>query len=72
MRYHCHFEIDYLLGRSDRQLGEMLIQPKDGTHLRTALCEMKQDGQQFLVVGECNNKRPDGSCAGHAQENEDA
>lgn len=63
-RYHCHFELDYLLGQSDRQLAAMLT---GGTpvELRTHLVCLKAAGKTVLVVDSCDNRRPDGRCAGH-------
>lgn len=61
---HCHFDLDYLLSRRDEELSTML---KGGTpvEIRAALVIMKAQGKIGLVVGECNNVGPDGTCAGH-------
>ncbi|MBB3142785.1 hypothetical protein [Halomonas organivorans] len=65
MKMHPHFEIDYLLGRSDCQLAEIITSPTDMQQARRELGELQDKGQQYLVVGDCDNTNPDGSCAGH-------
>lgn len=63
-KWHCHFELDYLLAQSDAMLAKML---KGGTPLeiRARLICMKAAGKRFLVVGECDHVGQDGKCAGH-------
>ncbi|MBR8094542.1 MULTISPECIES: hypothetical protein [Burkholderia] len=63
-RWHCHFEIDYLLAQSDAMLTEIL---NGGTpvEIRVHLICKKAAGKRFLVVGECDHVAQDGKCAGH-------
>lgn len=62
--WHCHFELDYLLAHSDTELSEILT---GGTpiEMRVELLCLKATGKKYLVSGDCDNKSPDGSCAGH-------
>jgi hypothetical protein len=64
-RWHSHFELDYLLSQADGMLGKML---KGGSpiELRVKLICMKAAGKAYLVVGDCDNVKPDGKCGGHA------
>ncbi|HDR9761895.1 hypothetical protein KDX16_15905 [Burkholderia vietnamiensis] len=63
-KWHCHFELDYLLAQSDAMLAKML---KGGTpvEIRVQLICMKASGKRFLIVGECDHIGHDGKCAGH-------
>ncbi len=63
-RYHCHFELQFLLDQSDGRLTEILTGAPP-VKIRTALICMKAAGKQFLVVGGCDNVGPDGRCGGH-------
>jgi hypothetical protein len=66
-RWHCHFELDYLLAQTDAGLAEML---KGGTpvEIRVMLICMKASGKRYLVVGDCDRRASDGKCAGHPAE----
>lgn len=63
-RFHCHFEIAFLLAQSDARLAEMLSGGTPGD-IRSTLVHMTTEGKRFLVVGGCNNVGLDGLCAGH-------
>ncbi len=62
--FHCHFDLDYLIALSDEYLLSYL---KGGTaaEIRTELVIQRAKGLQYFVGGDCDNKNPDGSCAGH-------
>lgn len=64
-RWHCHFDLDYLLSQGDDALAEML-QGGTPVEMRAALVCMKAAGKRFLVVGSCDRITVDGKCAGHA------
>lgn len=63
-RWHCHFELDFLLSQSDRMLTTIL---KGGSpvKIRTKLICMKAAGKRFLAIGDCDRVGPDGKCSGH-------
>lgn len=66
MGYHTHHKIAELLTYGDNKI-KSIVKHTDGTASSTRL-ELKQlqsTGQQYLVVGQCIHKKPDGSCAGH-------
>ena len=61
---HIAHNIAYLLAASDEIINESI---SGGTveQLREALKEMLDDGVEYLTIADCDNKRPNGSCAGH-------
>jgi len=63
-RYHCFFEMDYLLGQNDQQLAAMLTGGSP-VEIRASLVCRKASGKAYLTVGDCDNTGPDGKCAGH-------
>lgn len=62
--FHIHIPIATLLRMDDTELGETLT---GGTpeQLRAELNEMKAHGKTVLTGANCDNQRPDGTCAGH-------
>ena len=67
--YHIHIPVDSLLGMSDKELMETVNHPDGSEGARSELHEMQKEGISCLVVGDCDNKKPDGSCAGHPSNN---
>ncbi len=63
---HIAYDIASLLAASDQILNESI---SGGTveELREALKEMLDDGIEYLTIADCDNKRPNGSCAGHKE-----
>lgn len=71
--WHIHVPIKKLLRYGDKRLGEIITHPKGVGGARAELRQMRAEGQEFLVCdSSCNNRKPDGSCAGHQVEEEDA
>lgn len=63
---HIAHNIACLLAASDEILNESIY---GGTveELREALKEMLDNGVEYLTIADCDNKRPNGSCAGHEE-----
>ncbi len=72
MKRHVHCVISTLLAMSDRQLAEIITAPTDMQQARRELGELQEQGHAYLVVGDCDHKNPDGSCAGHPGSEEEA
>lgn len=70
MIHHHHIEISTLLAMSDRQLAAIITEPTDMQQARRELGELQEQGHQYVVVGDCDNTNPDGSCAGHPSSEE--
>lgn len=63
--YHTHYVIGTLLEMPDEKLAATITEPTDMDQARAELRQLKQQGRLYLVVGDCNNPRADGSCGGH-------
>lgn len=70
--YHIHIPLHVLLGYSDKKLGEVVTHPDGVQAARAELREMQLMGKTVLAAGKCDNKHPDGSCAGHPTSEEEA
>lgn len=70
--YHIHIPLHVLLGYSDKKLGKIVTHPDGVQAARAELREMQLMGKTVLVAGKCDNKHPDGSCAGHPVSEEEA
>lgn len=70
--YHIHIPLHVLLGYSDKKLGEVVAHPDGVQAERDELRQMQLAGMTVLVAGKCDNKKPDGSCAGHRRPAEEA
>ena len=70
------YAIDYLLGTNDHDLLTAVSgKNEDGTpatpdQLRRWLRYLKKEGQEQLVIGECDNQDDKGWCKGHPGEGE--
>jgi len=70
--WHIHVPIKKLLRYGDKRLGEIVSHPQGVNGARNELRQMRENGIEFLVCdSQCDNRNPDGSCAGHPTE-EDA
>ncbi|MDW5376803.1 hypothetical protein R6258_07700 [Halomonas sp. HP20-15] len=63
--WHIHMPISALLRKSDKRLMETLTHPGGAAGARAELRQMLDAGRTNLVAGPCDNQNPDGSCAGH-------
>ncbi|OCH60894.1 hypothetical protein A6D98_09855 [Aliivibrio fischeri] len=64
--FHIHVPIQALLNMNDDELSGFASHPDGFAALRSELRDMLSDGEYCLVLdNECDNKNPDGSCAGH-------
>lgn len=70
--YHIHIPLHVLLGYSDKKLGEVVTHPDGVQAAREELRQMQLMGKTVLAAGKCDNKHPDGSCAGHRNHGEAA
>lgn len=71
--WHIHMPIKTLLRYGDKRLGEIVTHSQGVDGARNELTKMLNEGMEFLVCdSSCNNRKPDGSCAGHQVEEEDA
>ena len=71
--YHIHMPINTLLRYGDKRLGDIITHPEGVAGARLELREMIETGAQYLVCDStCNNRHPDGSCAGHTEPGEKA
>ena len=70
--YHIHIPLRVLLSYSDKELGEAVSHPDGVQAARDELRQMKLMGMTCLAAGKCDNKNPDGSCAGHRNHGEAA
>ncbi|MGR5159714.1 hypothetical protein [Vibrio owensii] len=63
---HIHMEVKSLLEKSDKELKELVTHPEGIAAARNELNEMLENGELYLVIdSNCDNRKPDGSCAGH-------
>ncbi|MDW0357743.1 hypothetical protein Q8G38_00270 [Halomonas venusta] len=64
--FHIHIPVRTLLHYSDKRLGDIVTHPEGVEGARKELREMQEQGIIFLVCdSKCDNRKPDGSCAGH-------
>lgn len=68
MIHHIHFNTAALLNMSDKKLRDMFQDAKTGDHvppdeLREILRADLRKGHTYFCT--CDNRNPDGSCAGH-------
>jgi len=65
-KVHIHMDIKPLLQLDDKQFSETVSHPDGPAAAREDLQEMLKRGITKLVCDrECDNRNPDGSCAGH-------
>ncbi|EKO3439429.1 hypothetical protein NTE19_003321 [Vibrio fluvialis] len=68
-KVHIHMSIPHLLSLSDKKLTEMVTHPDGVLAAREELKSILDEGETCLVMDStCDNKKPDGSCAGHLLE----
>jgi hypothetical protein len=66
---HIHYDVTSLLNMNDKQLSECVSHPDGVEAARLDLQSMFDSGKTCLVLsGDCDNKNPNGSCAGHPDE----
>lgn len=64
--FHIHIPVSVLLSYSDKRLGDIVTHPEGVDGARKELRQMLEKGEQVLVCdSNCDNRNPDGSCAGH-------
>lgn len=67
--FHIHIPVRVLLSYGDKRLGEIITHPEGVEGARKELREMQEDGAIYLVCdNKCDNRKPDGSCAGHVDQ----
>tara|TARA_B100001059_G_C17781463_1_gene554476 strand:- start:1056 stop:1277 length:222 start_codon:yes stop_codon:yes gene_type:complete len=63
---HIHFDIPWLLRKKNKGLSEFVNHPDGIEAARAELKSMVDEGVTCLVLdNDCNNKKANGSCAGH-------
>ncbi|MDG3086176.1 hypothetical protein P7F88_08700 [Vibrio hannami] len=65
IKYHQHLCVSRLLTLGDEQLQKLFQHPEGVFAIKEGLVAMQKRGVHFVVLGECDNTNPDGSCAGH-------
>lgn len=71
--YHIHMTIRQLLRYGDKRLAEMVEHHEGVEGARKELRQMLSNGTEYLVCDStCDNRKPDGSCAGHTKPGEKA
>lgn len=69
---HIHYSIRGLLEMRDKKLMECVRHPDGIIGVRVELQELLDEGVTCLVLDStCDNKKANGSCAGHVIEDED-
>jgi hypothetical protein len=69
--YHIHIPIKVLLRYGDKRLGDIITHPQGVDGARNELRQMREKGTEHLVCDSaCDNRNPDGSCAGHTDPGE--
>lgn len=64
--FHIHIPVSVLLSYGDKRLGDIVTHPEGVDGVRKELRQMLAEGNQVLVCdSSCDNRNPDGSCAGH-------
>lgn len=64
---HIHYSVEWLLSKNDKVLLECVRHPDGAEGARKDLTKMLESGEKCLVLDNtCDNKNPDGSCAGHS------
>ncbi|MCF2911875.1 hypothetical protein [Halomonas sp. Cn5-12] len=64
--FHIHIPIRVLLSYGDKRLGDIVTHSEGVDGARKELRQMLENGKQVLVCdSSCDNRNPDGSCAGH-------
>ncbi|MGM0858618.1 MAG: hypothetical protein ACQEW0_16285 [Pseudomonadota bacterium] len=65
-KFHIHIPVRVLLSYGDKRLGDVVTHPEGVDGARKELRQMLEKGEQVLVCDSgCDNRNPDGSCAGH-------
>jgi hypothetical protein len=63
---HCAMTKAYLRREIERHGAAAVLEGlPEGTTDADALAELERDPRELFVVGDCDNLRPDGGCAGH-------
>lgn len=63
---HIHMTVPFLLSLNNQELSEVITHPDGVEAARKELNAMLDEGETCLVLdSSCDNKKPDGSCAGH-------
>ncbi len=66
---HVHIPVESLLAMNDQELGETVTHPDGMEAAKKELKEMLDEGVTCLVLDStCDNRKSDGSCAGHPAE----
>ncbi|EGR0268314.1 hypothetical protein FMH15_16925 [Vibrio alginolyticus] len=69
---HVHYGVHWLLELTDKELLEHVTHPDGAEAARKELNAMIDDGETcFVLDSSCDNKKPDGSCAGHPIKEQD-
>lgn len=69
---HVHMTVAFLLEQSNKRLSEFVSHPDGMEGARKELRAMLNEGETCLVIdSSCDNRKPDGSCAGHAVEGDE-
>lgn len=64
--FHIHMPVSVLLSYGDKRLADIVTHPNGVEGARQELHQMKAEGMIFLVCdSKCDNRKPNGSCAGH-------
>ncbi|WP_404377856.1 hypothetical protein [Vreelandella aquamarina] len=67
--FHIHIPVRVLLSYGDKRLGDIVTHPEGVDGARKELQQMLEKGKQVLVCdSSCDNRHPDGSCAGHSSD----
>ncbi|HBN6266187.1 TPA: hypothetical protein L3N15_004168 [Vibrio parahaemolyticus] len=66
---HVHMDVPWLLSMDDTKLMETVTHPDGATGARAELQSMVDAGEVcFVMDSTCDNRNPNGSCAGHPVE----
>lgn len=70
MRYHPHIDLKNMFELPDDDVMIQSMEKPDGEkatpgEVRSFLMEKMKLGHTFLAMGDCDNIKPDGRCAGH-------
>ena len=62
--YHCHATKEWVVKEILKYGGNKVLRDFSGTNIEAIALVMKDPGE-YIVIGECDNKNDDGTCAGH-------
>lgn len=65
MIIHTAMTKAYLRREIERHGAAAVLSGPDRMTDASALAALERDPRELFVVGECDNRRPDGGCAGH-------